>query len=472
MKKLNFILLLLFLSTSCSEELIQLDDFSEDSDLTTRAAGDGKYDVLGYGYNCFYSDFRDPKYSKAKVIDIDMLTSGIGRSQITGNKVQFVRTEVIEAILHGKAETRVAYGETIEKLTQDIEINTKTKVGNDLLKLFSLDIKLSVNSSDTLNTHAAFYRIDALRITRKLTLPYTNASRLRYFVTDEFLSDLEFLSGKELVNKYGTHVATDILLGGNFSGLYTGSYVSHSSQLKTEFKAKASSLLSSLKAEANYDVNSFKSFKNVNIYISTQGGTVPVTTTISQSMNGQLDNVSINYNDWFSSVTTTSESLIGVGSPDTEIHLISDFIDNPIKKKEVEKALCGKPNGRIFMSWMFRDSQDRPLMLGFKGPTDMTLAIWPYSSPMRGEFMYEPIKQGAYYKIKSRSNHYLDSKGAFCTASDDSSQLWNIIFLEQSPEKFMAQNVKTGKYLSWSDAKLHDFNSINESKLIWIIKLD
>jgi len=338
MKKLTFILLIIIIITSCNDEMIQFEALQQDS-FDTRAAGDGKYDILGYGYNCFYSDFRDPKYSKAKVIDLDMLTSGIGRNQLTGDKMTFVPTEIIEAILHGQAETRLAYGESIDKLAQDIKVNTKAKLGDTLLKLFSLDLKATVNSSDSSTIQNAFYRIESLRITRKLTLPYTNPSRLRYFVTNEFLSDIEYLSGEEIITKYGTHVATDILLGGNFTGLYTGYLYNNTSTLQTEFKAKSSFLLSSVKAGVNYDTNSFKSFSNVNIYMKTQGGTKPITINIAQTTNGLLDNVSLNYDDWLNSVNRESESLIGVGSPDTEIFLISEFIDNPIKKQQVEFAL-------------------------------------------------------------------------------------------------------------------------------------
>ena len=53
-------------------------------------------------------------------------------------------------------------------------------------------------------------------------------------------------------------------------------------------------------------------------------------------VNGELDNCSFNYVNWLNSVTQNSEYLIGIGALNTQIYLLSDFIDDPIKKEKVE----------------------------------------------------------------------------------------------------------------------------------------
>lgn len=132
---------------------------------------------------------------------------------------------------------------------------------------------------------------------------------------------------------------TDILLGGKFSAFYTGKYTSTSSTQVQEFKASSNFLMSSITANVHYDSNLFNSFNNVNIYIKTQGGSQTVTSIISQDPNGKLDNVSFDYTGWINSVTSETESLIGIGNPDTKIYLLSEFIDDTNTKKNIELAL-------------------------------------------------------------------------------------------------------------------------------------
>ena len=340
MKTFIATLFLSFFIFSCTDNEIITDlNTEKENTPTTRSAGDGVYDLLGYGYNCFYSDFKDPLYAKAKIIDLDRLEKGLGRDPITGQEVIFNPSKIETSLLHGKTETKTVYGSSVRTLTENLNINATAKVGTKDLNLFSLDLEATINSGGTSENRDAFYRIDALKMTRRITLPYTTPSRLKYFFTDEFLSDLKNLSGKDLLEKYGTHVMTDILLGGNFSAFYTGKYTSTESTQLLDFKASSNFLMSSITANVHYDNKLFNSFKNVNIYIKTQGGSQVITSIISQNANGDLDNVTFDYASWMNSVTTETESLIGIGNPDTKFYLLSEFIDDLSKKKEIELAL-------------------------------------------------------------------------------------------------------------------------------------
>lgn len=99
-----------------------------------------------------------------------------------------------------------------------------------------------------------------------------------------------------------------------------------------------------------YDRTLFKSFKQVNVYIKTQGGTVNSSAIISQSPDGVLDNVSIDYTGWINSVSQNSESLIGIGNPDSQMYLLSDFIEDPIARIDIEAALLSLPAQEIVLS--------------------------------------------------------------------------------------------------------------------------
>ena len=57
MKKITY-LFFFFLIVSCTDNGLIDTEQLENIQPSTRAVGDGKYDALGYGYNCFYADFR------------------------------------------------------------------------------------------------------------------------------------------------------------------------------------------------------------------------------------------------------------------------------------------------------------------------------------------------------------------------------------------------------------------------------
>ena len=432
MNKLITFSLLSCLILSCTDEELIIDQLKESTPVT-RSAGDGNYDLLGYGYNCFYSDFQDPLYAKAKVIDLERLQKGLGRDPITRQEVVFTPAEIEKSILHGKTETKTAYGSSIYTLTENLNIHATAKIESGILKLFSLDLEATINSGGTKEERNAFYRVDALKMTRRLTLPYTTPSRLKYFFTDIFLSDLKSLSGQELIDKYGTHVMTDILLGGKFSAFYTGKYSSTEETQLQEFKASSNFLMSSITANVHYDSNLFNSFKNVNIYIKTQGGSQTVTSIISQDPNGKLDNVSFDYASWMNSVTSETESLIGIGNPDTRIYLLSEFIDDIAKRKDIEFALRLKQKNYSFNTAFISPRT----MLDYKiGPAVMAEMLPNYNLgflPIRaivggnamGKACFITIElANNYIKIKKRENDYLDNTLKFTTNANQ--QLINI----------------------------------------------
>lgn len=138
MRKIISIIIFTFTLTSCTENEI-VNDFTSNSfdHSLTRSAGDSKSDVLGYGYNCLYSNFTNPLYAKAPIIDIKKLESGIGKNQITRKEVVFNPTKILEAQLHGLTESRVAYGTSIQKLTETMRVHVESSLNQEkILKLF------------------------------------------------------------------------------------------------------------------------------------------------------------------------------------------------------------------------------------------------------------------------------------------------------------------------------------------------
>lgn len=470
--KILFAILLISFFSCNDVELIN-ESIENKLETNTRSAGDGIYDLLGYGYNCFYSDLKDPLYARARVIDLERLEKGLGRDPITGQEISFSPAKIETSLLHGKTETETVYGSSVHTLTENINIHATANVGTKILKLFSLDLEATINSGETTEDRNAFYRVNSTKMTRRLTLPYSSPSRLKYFFTDEFLSDLKNLSGLNLVEKYGTHVMTDILLGGNFSALYTAKYTSNEETQMQEFKVSSNFLMSSITANTHYDRTLFNSFKNVHIYIKTQGGSQAVTAIISQDPNGKLDNVSFDYASWMSSVTTEAETLIGIGNPDTRIYLLSEFIDDPGKKKEIELALEAKEVNYEIVGTLasskktvYQNSLQMNLLYNSLSSKVNIIPIGLANSiiALRNGCAVTLEFEDDYVKFKTFGK-YLDNTLWYRTDQHNKSQQWKMEYIND--KYFTLKNLENNQYLSSHDLKFYNIRNSNDSTLYW-----
>ena len=265
---------------------------------------------------------------------------------------------------------------------------------------------------------------------------------------------------------------TDILLGGNFSAFYTGKYTSTESTQLLDFKASSNFLMSSMTANVHYDNKLFNSFKNVNIYIKTQGGSQVITSIISQNANGDLDNVTFDYASWMNSVTTETESLIGVGNLDTKFYLLSEFIDDLSKKKEIELAIRFKENNYEQVSALFsplaefKTNTSGPAILSelLKGVTFVPQHSID-NNIMRFSFLTVEMESN-FVKFR-RSNKYLDSTLKFVTNNNDNTQHWKIEYVDKG-KYFKLKNISNNLYLSSFDLKFYKNSTvIDDSKLYW-----
>lgn len=342
-KNVYLISSVLFLFWSCSDSSIEneLEKVDSMSSFSTKAAGDGLYDILGYGYDCTYSDFKGSVYSKARVVDLGRFLSGSGRDANTGEAKSFLAGSVNEAILHS-GETSSAWGKNLESFKDNISShnNVSMEVTDDKLKLFSADFKSFFSNASSFSSAQSFYRLDAKRYTRKLTMSNVYPSNLKYFLTDEFINDLKSYTGTQLVSKYGTHVLTDILLGGVGSIVFNAKLMTSNDE--NTFRDEANSFFGIVTTSSTLEGSStkFKDFKNIKIFIKTYGGSINIAQDISYNpMTGELQNLSFNYQGWMNSINKNTEEIIGIGNNTTKICLLSEFIDDPTKKKEVENAI-------------------------------------------------------------------------------------------------------------------------------------
>ncbi len=471
---------------SCRNELLMSPetDSEIDSEISTKSVGDGALDVLGYGYDCLYSDFKDPLYVKGQVIDLNKAETGQGINQMTGEQVTFAPTSIEVAQLHGDVDMHEIFGansqEFAQKLTADSEFGIKFSA------LFSLNIKAAFGSDVSEKEENAFYRVEVTKHTRKLRLPYTMPSRLKYYVKDNFLQDIKLLSCKDLIQTYGTHVLTDVLLGGSFQAYYTASYNSEDENLNFNFKSEANVLFGSVKANLDYSTHSFQDFQGVEIAFFARGGSKSVVSKVKQSSDGTLPQVDIDYQDWLNSVDSSHEYLLGIGDKSTVIYPLSEFIEDPLKKRELEFAIAAYLQSReinflgafYIVSNNYQEFNPAQIVSSTSASCFLSYIIEWNSDPFDTHIYFE--REGDFFRLRSSDDDYYLTTQANSfstnydyTPSDSRQLLWSIeaiadtSLLGYEGFKFRLKNVYSGLYLSSYDFTMVNKETVPDEQLIW-----
>ncbi len=497
-----FLSLLLF---SCNDDPI---DSNWEGSISTRSAGDGQYDLLGYGYDCTFSAFKGSRYGKAKIIDINRFLSGRGRDPITKVEKTMSPGNIDIALLHGGGEIVVEWGANLNEYSQGQHnrYNVKSDVNLFSVKLFTADLKSFYSDSTRFSNAYCFYRANMQKPTRKLTMSEVYPSYLKYFLTDEFLDNLATYTGDQMVAKYGTHVLTDILLGGISCTIFNAKMTSISNQ--NAFKNEADLFINQLSAGTGTSEaqKRFNSFKDVKISIKTYGGTVAIDQNLSfDPFTGQLGNIAFNYTSWMNSVTQSTEQIIDIGNNTTEICLLSDFVDDATKKKEIEDAIiryCEKQkvsmlstqsldyeNGVIYYN-LSTDKKtyllcayDIAYSMGIQStPAYLNRYLTetnPWEVEDRGAWIvhWTFYPYGEYYRIGARINDGRDMALLALTQptlpffnESTSDQLWDIEAVVGQKDTYMLRHVNSGQYLCSTDHKLHPKNP-NDKTLWFNIKI-
>ena len=203
----------------------------------------------------------------------------------------------------------------------------ETKIGDDVLRLFTEDIG---NIEENLQGNY-FHKAECFHPTSRYTLPHVWPHYLCFFLSKEFLNDLEKSNGDEIVKKYGTHVLTDVLLGGYTSLSYVAQYSYMLSDV--DFRKRGQAYTNYFNASRYpLDVNPiFEECSKVNIHFKANGGN-------SSHFVAEGDKI-MGFDKWIKEINNQVGTLIGIGQSTTHIFLISDFVKDEKKKTEIEKAI-------------------------------------------------------------------------------------------------------------------------------------
>lgn len=339
MKKFEFSVLFflsLFLLSCENQDAYFGKDLSQpENQKELKSGGDGIYDILGYGYDCTESYFLGTIHSRLPVIDATAYKNA-------GN---IIYTDEVP----NDITTKEKWGSSFSEFQKDITTDAKVTITElpVLEKLFSGYLKTVFTSSNKMTNSTCFYEFDAKKVTRKVRFDQTEPSNFKNYLNSTFKYDVQTKSGIELVRKYGTHVLTDILLGGSsrvlFTAKLTGSTQINSFKLESELTYKAVKL----NGGTDNKTTTISNHKDMYAYVWVMGGNKALEAgkLTFNPFDNSMSNLTFSYTDWLNSVDKTREQLIGISNPYTKIHPLSEYIfDNPTKKKEVENAIIQYAN--------------------------------------------------------------------------------------------------------------------------------
>ncbi|ADV44391.1 hypothetical protein Bache_2425 [Bacteroides helcogenes P 36-108] len=300
--------------------------FRIDTTLTKKM--DSSSSLLGCGYDCKFSLIKGNDYIRNRIIDVKRLLNGEGYDYIKHLSMSFPLLEINKAILHQSGYSHSLISATLDKHVKDLmEISgVKTSIGNIQLKLF----RTVTNSFNNKSTGNIFFTYEYFRPTCILTLPEVYPEYLCYFLSDSFIKDLYSKSADDIVRIYGTHVLTDITLGG---------WISVSAIAKLSSKGDEKEMVKSMNLYYNHFYNSSYSANGNRYFPNCDSIICNIHMTGGNQSDIEIkDNQIVGFQKWLQNINLNNEQIVDIGSI-KKILLLSDFIMDVSKKKEIEDAI-------------------------------------------------------------------------------------------------------------------------------------
>ncbi len=318
---------------SCNDKLI-VDNENENGNgeslsPITRAAGDAQFDVLGYGYD-ITGDYLNPTSVRFPVLDVKRYSQEKPGRLDAGTPVN--------------GGDRMYFGATaedyIEEITKDFNESASVSVNKENAFSGSISGNQFLKSKESYSSKYSFASYDAIRSHKYLKIN-DEVESLSNYLTPEFLEDVDRLSPARLVERYGTHVLTDVTIGGRYRLLFRSviEKTTNSSEkkeiLKAGFGATIKKVGIQLNAGVSIDTQTEKAKENQHkeLFVMFYGGT-------GTCMQYDLENgmpTTLDINGWESNVSLNNANLTDINWKET--YPLYYFIKDPQKRQQVKNAI-------------------------------------------------------------------------------------------------------------------------------------
>lgn len=311
------------MTSSCSSELNDdplnevISTNSEDWDHILLPTNDsakvfGKYNALGYGYN-IGGAYANENSTTLPIIDVE-------KFKTENTSYSFEETNVLSH----------EYVEHYGKDAADYSKRISSKIdATKPFQLFGKTIPFSTATFDNKKYDPSFIYGDYTQmIQQKRFRMFAIPAQLSNYLTNDFLNDVENKTAKQIVDKYGTHVATDIYIG-SVINIY---FQAKTTNLDREYAASIG-VKTYQNSNANpLDIEAAKKNYDKKLYYRTRGGDKNLAIAGMYILRNGAP--TINFANWISSSTPENSVLVDFGT--NGLVVLYDLIINPVKKAELK----------------------------------------------------------------------------------------------------------------------------------------
>lgn len=341
--KSKHILISLLISTSLSScnkdsEINTINNnFSLSQKKTILRAMDDNYRMLGFSYDAT-KEYLDKESYRRAVIDVKKLDSENPYSVIVNPETG--------------GENYFYYGynasDYVKDITKKNNISFNILAGNKPSAESNSFTGNISNNKELITKHSystkyAFASMDISKYVNSLRIEETPVFLSKY-VTSKFITELETLNADEFVAAYGTHVLTDITLGGILRVVYKSTSIDQSNStnktntVKAGFQAILSNVGLGLDVDKTTITNESLATKNINkeLYIKYKAGEG---VDVNYIENNNDSYPQVNKSSWEKSVNINNAGLVGINWLKT--FPIYDFIpaSHSHKKQQIIDAV-------------------------------------------------------------------------------------------------------------------------------------
>lgn len=319
MKKLFLFMswVMLILSGCADEDIIERNSPSFPQSVNTRSAGDGVYDILGYGYD-ITGPYLDTKSSRAIVFDTNKL---LEKGLITPYKLE-------------ESRFRYSSGKDVIDFTTNMSSSLQMSTPGILKVIGGASLNIAFGGNSHYNSDYSFAYCTQQYIDSRYRISEADINVLKTCLTKQFIERLSTYTPKQIVEEYGTHVLKDIYLGAKFEVYYMAKSTS-SSKKESINAGLGASLFSLFKMDGKfqYDESLAITNKEQSLYYFTIGGDPAV--GVQGSLNPE-NSPSIDIGKWMASVKSSTPKFIDVDNNSQSFIPIYELVTDPTKKQTLK----------------------------------------------------------------------------------------------------------------------------------------
>lgn len=319
MKKLFLFMswVMLILSGCADEDIIERNSPSFPQSVNTRSAGDGVYDILGYGYD-ITGPYLDTKSSRAIVFDTNKL---LEKGLITPYKLE-------------ESRFRYSSGKDVIDFTTNMSSSLQMSTPGILKVIGGASLNIAFGGNSHYNSDYSFAYCTQQYIDSRYRISEADINVLKTCLTKQFIERLSTYTPEQIVEEYGTHVLKDIYLGAKFEVYYMAKSTS-SSKKESINAGLGASLFSPFKMDGKfqYDESLAITNKEQSLYYFTIGGDPAV--GVQGSLNPE-NSPSIDIGKWMASVKSSTPKFIDVDNNSQSFIPIYELVTDPTKKQTLK----------------------------------------------------------------------------------------------------------------------------------------